>query len=69
MTAQPLSVLTDDERAFQAAVADVAYDRTRRAIATFRAKFKTPVHLVVAGGVAANQALRKALDQRPRPGV
>ena len=46
---------------FQAAVADVAYDRTRRAIATFRAKFKTPVHLVVAGGVAANSALRARL--------
>ena len=38
-----------------------AASRTARAIATFRAKFKTPVHLVVAGGVAANSALRARL--------
>ena len=46
---------------FQAAVADVAYDRARRAVDIFRAKYKTPVHLVIAGGVAANSALRARL--------
>jgi N6-L-threonylcarbamoyladenine synthase len=46
---------------FQAAIADVAYDRTRRAVAAFRAKYKAPVHLVIAGGVAANTALRARL--------
>jgi N6-L-threonylcarbamoyladenine synthase len=51
---------------FQAAVADVAYDRTKHAVEVFRTKHTQtnsggPVHLVVAGGVAANSALRARL--------
>src|SRR5690606_40937938 len=46
---------------FQACVADVAHDRTRRAVQMFRAKYDVPLHLVVAGGVAANSALRARL--------
>jgi N6-L-threonylcarbamoyladenine synthase len=46
---------------FQAAVADAAYDRTRRAVEVFRDKYDAAPHLVVAGGVAANSALRARL--------
>jgi N6-L-threonylcarbamoyladenine synthase len=46
---------------FQAAVADVMVDRTRTALRRFRATIGEPSALVVAGGVAANQALRGAL--------
>jgi N6-L-threonylcarbamoyladenine synthase len=46
---------------FQAAVADAVADRTKRAIALFRQKHPAGRHLVVAGGVAANTALRQGL--------
>lgn len=70
-----LGVLQDQDRAdmaasFQAATADVMIDRCRNAMAMFRdrhggllknaSSFKHS--LVVAGGVAANQALRDALQ-------
>jgi len=64
-----LGVLTDQDRAdmaasFQAATADVMIDRCRNAMAMFRVKHREgAAHtLVVAGGVAANQALRGALS-------
>jgi N6-L-threonylcarbamoyladenine synthase len=49
--------------AFEAAVADSVSDRVRRAITLARERFagKELRHLVVAGGVAANQALQKML--------
>ncbi|MBI2978283.1 MAG: tRNA (adenosine(37)-N6)-threonylcarbamoyltransferase complex transferase subunit TsaD [Rhodospirillales bacterium] len=47
--------------AFQAAVEDVLADRTANAIAAFRARHPGPAALVVAGGVAANAAIRKRL--------
>jgi len=46
---------------FQATVAAVLVDRCRRALALFRADTGLPGPLVVAGGVAANTALRSAL--------
>ncbi|UIJ71956.1 tRNA (adenosine(37)-N6)-threonylcarbamoyltransferase complex transferase subunit TsaD [Aurantimonas sp. HBX-1] len=49
---------------FQAAAADSLADRTRRALERFRAEFPDladPV-LAVAGGVAANRAIRTALE-------
>lgn len=49
---------------FQAAVADALADRVRRALERFRAEFPDiarPV-LVVAGGVAANRAVRAVLE-------
>ncbi|CAA7616395.1 tRNA (adenosine(37)-N6)-threonylcarbamoyltransferase complex transferase subunit TsaD [Magnetospirillum sp. UT-4] len=46
---------------FQAAVAESVAERTRRAIALFRERWPEGRHLVVAGGVAANTALRQAL--------
>lgn len=49
---------TDIAAAFQQAAIDCLLDRTRRAIGTIPAVNS----LVVAGGVAANQAIRSALD-------
>ena len=68
-TVQANEPLSDGDRAdicagFQAAAADCVRDRTRHAMAAFRAAhpdIKMPV-LVVAGGVAANTALRGALN-------
>ena len=55
----PLGAADVDDLAasFQAAVVDILVDRTRAAIAMADA----PARLVVAGGVAANQAIRGAL--------
>ncbi|MBI3513608.1 MAG: tRNA (adenosine(37)-N6)-threonylcarbamoyltransferase complex transferase subunit TsaD [Proteobacteria bacterium] len=53
--------LADLAASFQAAVADVLADRTRRAIAMFRKSHPPATTLVVAGGVAANQTLRARL--------
>ncbi len=58
--------LSDQDRkdlaaSFQAAVADVLEDRCRRALALFRAAHPGGGPLVIAGGVAANQALRQRL--------
>jgi N6-L-threonylcarbamoyladenine synthase len=47
--------------AFQAAIVDVAIDRLRAGLRRFRALIGRPTALVVAGGVAANTALREAL--------
>ncbi len=63
-------ILNDQDKAdmaasFQAATADVMTDRCRNAMALFRASHGTDSahRLVVAGGVAANQALRTALHE------
>ena len=62
--AQDKSINIDDACAsFQAAVIDILRDRTSAAMDLFRADFPAVVHptLVVAGGVAANQAIGAAL--------
>jgi N6-L-threonylcarbamoyladenine synthase len=46
---------------FQAAIVDVIVDRTRIGLRVFRERFGAPQCLVVAGGVGANQAIRRAL--------
>jgi len=46
---------------FQAAVVDVVVDRTRAGLRAFREEVGHPTALVVAGGVAANGAIRRAL--------
>lgn len=46
---------------FQSAVADTLADRTRNAIRIFRDRHPDGKHLVVAGGVAANSALKERL--------
>jgi N6-L-threonylcarbamoyladenine synthase len=48
---------------FQAAVVDVVVDRTRAGLRVFRDLAGHPTALVVAGGVAANGALRSALQR------
>ena len=48
---------------FQQAVVDTVFDRLRMGVRTFRIKYGTPTALVAAGGVAANQAIRKALSR------
>lgn len=54
-------LVADMAASFQQAVADIMMDRARHALAIFAEKHQGPVRLVVAGGVAANQALRAAL--------
>lgn len=46
---------------FQAAIVDVIVDRVRVAMRLFREQFGAPSALVVAGGVAANDAIRRGL--------
>jgi N6-L-threonylcarbamoyladenine synthase len=46
---------------FQAAIVDVIEDRMRVALQLFRERVGSPQALVIAGGVAANQAIRSAL--------
>jgi N6-L-threonylcarbamoyladenine synthase len=48
---------------FQAAVIDMVLDRVRVALQMFKAQFGHPSALVVAGGVAANSALRGGLER------
>jgi N6-L-threonylcarbamoyladenine synthase len=49
---------------FQAAIVDVVVDRTRIALKLFRdSTGNAPTALVAAGGVAANQAIRRALQR------
>jgi N6-L-threonylcarbamoyladenine synthase len=48
---------------FQQAVVDVVFDRLRAGLRIFRAKFGAPTALVAAGGVAANQAIRRVLQR------
>lgn len=47
---------------FQAAVTDVLGEKTRRAIADFRRRFPDADTIAIAGGVAANRAIRGRLD-------
>ena len=53
----------DMAASFQAAVADVIGERTGRAMREFKKQCPDGRHLVVAGGVAANTALRARLDE------
>jgi N6-L-threonylcarbamoyladenine synthase len=48
---------------FQQAVGEVVMDRLRTGLRMFREQVGTPTALVCAGGVAANQAIRKALHR------
>ena len=59
--------LTHQDRAdlcasFQAAIADVLAEKTRRALALYLAESPAMPALAVAGGVAANQAIRAQLE-------
>ena len=61
--ALPQQAAADIAASFQRAVADVLADRAVNAIAMFRTGHPAGRLLVVAGGVAANAALRAALDR------
>jgi N6-L-threonylcarbamoyladenine synthase len=68
MEAEKIAPLTQTDIAdlcasFQAAVVDVVVDRTRVALRAFRETAGPPAALVVAGGVAANQTIRRGLER------
>jgi N6-L-threonylcarbamoyladenine synthase len=68
MEAQKITPLSDTDvadlcAAFQQAVVDVVSDRLRVGLRLFRDRFGGPTALVVAGGVAANEVLRRALNR------
>ena len=68
LEAEKIAPLTDQDVAdlcagFQQAVVDVVADRLRAGLRMFRDTFGTPSSLVAAGGVAANEALRKLLHR------
>ena len=48
---------------FQQAIVDVVADRLRTGLKLFRERFGAPTALVAAGGVAANQSIRKTLQR------
>ena len=48
---------------FQQAVVELIHDRLRAGMKVFRARYGTPTALVAAGGVAANEAVRKVLQR------
>src|SRR5436190_11773086 len=67
MEAEKVAPLSDQDvadlcAAFQRAVVDVVADRVLAGLRAFRQRFGAPTALVVAGGVAANRAIRRALD-------
>lgn len=61
----PLSAmdLADICASFQSAIVDVMVERTRVGLRAFRQKAGTPTAVVIAGGVAANEAIRRALQR------
>src|SRR5208282_3048528 len=66
--AEKIAPLSDQDVAdlcasFQQAVVDVVKDRLRIGLAMFRVRVGPPTALVCAGGVAANQAIRKVLHR------
>ncbi|MCK6441391.1 tRNA (adenosine(37)-N6)-threonylcarbamoyltransferase complex transferase subunit TsaD [Elstera cyanobacteriorum] len=54
--------LSDLAASFQAAVGDLLADRLKHALADFLAEHPNGKHVVIAGGVAANKALRARLQ-------
>ena len=68
LEAEKIAPLTDEDvadlcAAFQQAVVDVVADRLRCGLRMFRDTFGMPSSLVAAGGVAANDAIRKILHR------
>jgi len=68
LEAEKIAPLSDQDVAdlcasFQQAIVDVVLDRLRAGLRMFRAKYGAPSALVAAGGVAANQAIRKVLHR------
>src|ERR1700735_4700297 len=68
LEAEKIAPLSDGDVAdlcasFQLAVGEVVMDRLRMGLRIFREQIGTPTALVCAGGVAANQAIRKVLHR------
>jgi N6-L-threonylcarbamoyladenine synthase len=68
LEAEKIAPLSDDDVAdlcasFQQAVGEVVMDRLRNGLRIFREQIGVPTALVCAGGVAANQAIRKVLHR------
>jgi N6-L-threonylcarbamoyladenine synthase len=68
LEAEKIAPLSDQDVAdlcasFQQAVVDVVKDRLRSGLRMFRLRVGNPTALVCAGGVAANQAIRKVLQR------
>jgi len=68
LEAEKIAPLSDEDVAdlcasFQQAVVDVVLDRLRAGLKLFRVRYGAPTALVAAGGVAANQAIRKVLHR------
>ena len=68
LEAEKIAPLSDQDVAdlcasFQQAVVEVVLDRLRAGLRLFRARYGAPTALVAAGGVAANQAIRKVLHR------
>jgi tRNA N6-adenosine threonylcarbamoyltransferase len=68
LEAEKLAPLADQDvadlcAAFQQSIVEVILDRLRAGMRLFRERYETPAALVAAGGVAANEAVRKALQR------
>src|SRR6516225_6973059 len=68
LEAEKVAPLSEDDvrdlcASFQQSVVDVVADRLRAGLKMFRERYGKPNALVAAGGVAANQAIRKVLHQ------
>jgi N6-L-threonylcarbamoyladenine synthase len=68
LEAEKIAPLSDQDVAdlcasFQQAIVDVVMDRLRAGLKLFRERYGAPTALVAAGGVAANQAIRKMLNR------
>jgi N6-L-threonylcarbamoyladenine synthase len=68
LEAERIAPISDEDvrdlcASFQQAVVDVVADRLRMGMKMFRERYGTPTALVAAGGVAANQAIRKTLHR------
>ena len=68
LEAEKIAPLSDQDVAdlcasFQQAIVDVVLDRIRSGLRIFRSRYGAPTALVAAGGVAANQAIRKVLHR------
>jgi N6-L-threonylcarbamoyladenine synthase len=68
LEAEKIAPLTDQDVAdlcasFQQAVVETILDRLRAGMRVFRERFGAPTAVVAAGGVAANQAIRKVLHR------
>ncbi len=68
LEAERVAPLTDEDvrdlcASFQQSIVDVVADRLRSGLKSFRDRYGKPSALVAAGGVAANEAIRKVLQR------